>query len=864
MKTLKYFGINFPKMTLLFIFAVTAFFVAQLPELIVDTNTMFLTEEHPARQRFEGVQNDFTGMNDSIMVVVSNKGNDMFSAGNLLVVKELTEKLRQINFIQAIDEGKLRALMPRLPEEMQPALKRILDNGVGKEDYAALLALKREAAGLGDDHVSIGLRDAVVKIQPIRKVTSIIDIEEVFLEDGVFVVDDFVRSIPGSNAEVENLRQRALNNPMLYKGLVGDDGKSLAIRVEGRIEPDDAVNMRLLYEKVKALTSAASYENYDVYLAGLPVMAATSAAVSEHDTGVYFPVVILVVLTIIFIYLRSIGRILMPLLVVILSILWTMGLMALLGVKQNIISSMLPVFLISIGIVDSIHVISEYDNHIRNKKDHKTALFSMMDNEFYPVVMTSITSAVAFMFLAWTEIVYVRDFGYFVAFGIMAAMLLSLYFVPAVITLLKPKAGPAMNESKRLGRVFSYMRKVMVSMTKAMIMHRKKGFVALFLIFVLGGFFASHISIDNQSVSYFPEKSEIRISDTYVNGHYGGTIPLNVVLTAKNEGAFYQPDNLKIIEALQSKVTRLDQVDYSISLADYIKRINYKFHNEDEAYYRLPGKLEKLTAASSVDVQTAHGRDQVAQYALMYESSGGNTLWDVVSRDFKQANIVFMVKTDRATTLEKIKHDILSDANEVGLSGLSLSFGGYGDLLEETVHEITEGQVMSLVLTIPVMWLILFAVFKKVSFAVAGIIPFISTLLIMFSIMAIAGVDVNIGTSILASIAIGTGVDFAIHYISRYQDALKGGKNASEACMHAAESSGIPIFVGSLSIAAGFLVLLLSDFQGVSSLGWLVAAAMLLSMLITLFFMPVLLTFRMGEQTIGESESSDVLAHTEG
>ncbi len=851
MSVLKYFGINFPKLTLAIVFGTTAFFFSQLPDLIVDTNTMFLTKDHPARHRFENVQNDFTGMNDSIMVVVSKPEEGMFNPEGLAVVKELTDKLREMNFIHAINEEKLKSLIPRLPNDKQQILEKIIKGGVGKEDYADLTTLKRDMSSFSDEHVKYGLRDVVAKIQPIRKVTSIIDIEEVFPDDDVFVVADFVKDMPKTKVEADAIHQRAVSNPMLYKSLVSDDGKSIAIRVEGRIEPDDAVNMRLLYDEVNSLVSTDRYKKYEIYLAGLPVMAAASAAVAEHDTGMYFPVVILVVLSIVLIYLRSASRIVVPLLVVILSILWSLGLMALLDVKQNIISSMLPVFLISIGIVDSIHMISEYDNHIRGGKNHKNALIAMMDNEFSPVIMTSVTSAIAFIFLAWTKIIYIRDFGYFVAFGIMAAMLLSLYFIPAMIALIKPKMGSTKNNTKGFGLLFSCMRRGMVCMTKAMIHHRRKGLTVLIAIFAMGVFFASNISIDNQSVSYFPKGSEIRVSDAYVNGHYGGTIPLNVILMAKNSGAFYDPKNLKIIELLQKKAIQLLHVGYSISLADYIKRINYKFHNENQAFYRLPQTVEEVGIPSSyesrVTSQKVQGAEQVAQYALMYETAGGNTLWDVVSKDFSRANIVFMVKTDRATTLEKVKHEIAVYANEIGLSGLSLSFGGYGDLLEETVHEITEGQVQSLILTIPVMFLILLVMFKRVGYALAGIVPFISTLLIMFSIMAIGGVDVNIGTSILASIAIGTGVDFAIHYISRYRDARSDGSNEVDACVSAAELSGPPIFMGSLSIAAGFLVLLLSDFQGVSSLGWLVAVTMLLSMLTTLLFMPVLMTFRIGK-----------------
>lgn len=844
MNSIKYLGIHFPKSILLLIIGITTLFGAQLPKLIVDTNTMFLAEEHPARQRFERVQTDFTGMNDSIMVVVSSPEKGMFGPDGIELIKRLTGELEKLTFIDEVNERELQQVIRRLPQESQPLLRRALEDGIARDDYPILLSLYRQAANGDDLKLAYALRDAVAKIQPIRKVTSLTNMEELFPENETFVVDDFIRSIPTSEHEARALREEGMANPMLYKSLIGDDGNSLAIRVEGRIDPEDAVNMRLLYEKVNTLTSARHYHEYDIHLAGLPVMAAASAAVSERDTGIYFPVVILVVLGIILLYLRSASRVAIPLVVVILSIIWTMGLMALIGVKQNIISSMMPVFLIAIGIVDSIHILSEYDNQVRAGKDHRSALSAMMDNEFHPVLVTSLTSAVAFLFLAWTEIIYVRDFGLFVAFGIMAAMLLSLYFIPAVIALVKPKPAPAMSETKGMGRVFSCMRRGFVRATHTMIQHRTKALAILGAIFIVAVYGAAHVTVDNQSVSYFPADSEIRIADNYVNAHYGGTIPLNVILTAQADGAFYDPENLSVIEQLQQSVLQLPEVDYSISIADYIKRINYKFHSEDPAYYRLPSDSEAvpLSAVEGLQAEAMPGRDQVAQFALMYEMAGGNTLWDVVSRDFSKANTLFMVKSDRATTLGMVKDEINTAADRVGLNDLTMSFGGYGDLLEVTVDEITKGQIISLVLTVPVMLLMMLLLFRRVGYAVAGLVPFAITITAMFAIMAMAGVDVNIGTSILASIAIGTGIDFAIHYISRFHDAREQGATPIEACASAAELSGVPIFMGSISIAAGFLVLLLSEFGGVSSLGWLVATAMLFSMLVTILFMPVLLT----------------------
>jgi predicted RND superfamily exporter protein len=362
-------------------------------------------------------------------------------------------------------------------------------------------------------------------------------------------------------------------------------------------------------------------------------------------------------------------------------------------------------------------------------------------------------------------------------------------------------------------------------MAEKVIKHKGLTVLITVAIIVVSVFGITKVWINSSFLDKFEKDSEIVLTDKFINEHFGGTSTLNVILDSKDKDAFKNPEALRVVDKMQKTVDgNLEVVGNSFSLADYLRRMNKVMHADDEAYNTIPDS-----------------HNMVAQYLLLYEMSGDpENLWKVVDYDYAKANVTFQLKSDNSkainATLEQI-HEFEDDFKKLGVT---INYAGSGYKALVFTDLILEGQIMSLVLSLFIVIILLSLMFKNWKVGLIGSVPIMITAAISFGIMGWFGIPLNTTTALLSSIAIGIGIDYAVHFIEQYKVNSSTGDimlTVRKTMAH----SGRAILFNAIVVIAGFLVLLFSVFPPNRELGFLVSLNMFISFVGTLTIMLVLL-----------------------
>ena len=664
------------------------------------------------------------------------------------------------------------------------------------------------------------LTKALQKMKEINKddVTSLYTADNIIgTEDGMDVRAFFKRT-PNTDEGMEKLRSNVRNNEMVFGRLVSTDEKVTIVIAE--IEDD--VFSQEFYRRILEL--GRSFEGPEkIRVAGRPIVEGTMALLGPADMKRMVPIVVLVIILVLLLVLRSFKSTFLTLLVVLFSTVWTFGLMAALRIPIYAISTMIPIMLIAIGVADGIHLYSHLHLFmIKNPNAAKRdATLDMIKGMWKPVVMTSVTTAVGFISLLTSQVYPIKYFGVFTAFGVMVAMVFSLVMIPAgVMVFGLPKwkgQNKGTNENKK---------NFAVKFSSNIIKYKYVTIVLTVLIILISVMGIGKVWINSSFLDKFEKDSDIVLTDKFINENFGGTSTLNVILDSKDKEAFKNPDVLRAIDKMQDDVEgRLKIVGNSFALTDYLKRMNKVMHADDEKYNIIP-----------------ESRELIAQYLLLYEMSGDpENLWKVVDYDYKKANLTFQLKSDNSKAINSVIAIIEKHISELNGKNVELKYAGSGYKGLVFTDLILKGQVASLLMSLIIVIILLSIMFKSLVAGIIGSVPIIITSIISFGVMGLLNIPLSTTTALLSSIAVGIGIDYAVHFLERYK--IYAGETGDKILTSqlTMRHSGRAIVFNAIVVIAGFLVLLFSVFPPNRALGMLVSLNMFTSFLGTVTIMYLLL-----------------------
>jgi hypothetical protein len=694
-----------------------------------------------------------------------------------------------------------------------------------------------------------------------KDVVSLRTLDNIVGSEGGLEVVRLMETAPEAQEAADSLRAAVLDNDMFINNVVSPDGTATSIFAK----LEEGYDKVAMYDRIKKLVAEEfDLGNDKVFIAGRPMIEGTIGRYAAEDMRKTFPLVTLVSLIVLYLTLRSARGVFLPLAVVVSSVLWTMGIMALAKVPMYAVTTVVPVFLIAVGLAYGIHIINRYHEEAASAPtgDPTQIVLAVMHEIWAPVTMAALTTAAGFLSLATSDMMPIKYFGIFTGIGVFSALVFSLTFIPAWLMILPvkcPRARVVRSTSSAVG-ANSFAREEqeeggsVVRMNSRpqsacpdekgggenpslltrilrgagdVVGRRRKLVLAMTAIVILVGIAGLfRVYVDGSLLSNFRPGCEVLAADTALNEKFGGTNTLNIIVDGKNQDDIKSPEILCSIERLQQELERMDEVGATLSIADYIKRTNRVMNENRREYSRIPDSQEL-----------------VAQYLLLYSLSGDPDDFDeVVDYDYRLANVRVRINSDRSPVLKKVLDQTRSKAADI-FRGLPVSVHPAGGVMTSYtfVNLIIRGQILSILSSIVAVFLITALMFRSAMAGVFCIIPVMIATLLNFSLMGATGIPLGVTTAILSGMGIGIGVDYAIHFVAKYRwlaDAYPDRHARLRATM---QSSGRAIFFNAIVVTAGFLVLMISNFPPSRWLSALVSANMVSSLLGALTVLPACL-----------------------
>lgn len=839
--------VGYPKTILIVFVAIAAISGRYIPTLERDPTPYLLPATHESRVNLAKLRENYTGANDSIIVLLESH-KSVFNSKTLSRVQKLTTAFENIHLVTDQDRDELlqlsRSAEPVIAEKLQRLAQRPIDSDTWMdiEDIREIIQLSPEE----NRELSTTLDAWTDKLSKVIEVTSLANTDNILGKEGKLDVSPIFDEVPQTKEALRQIEEDVLANELFNPILVSNGRKSTSIIIELAPMDDETEAQYQIYQQVKNIVEHDIPGDEAHFIAGLPVVSGALGKIMTEDTRKLFPIVLLIVVTCLFMTFRKIKGIIIPLAVVMLSLVVTLGLKAFFHIPLNIITTTLPVFILSIGVADGIHMFSEYRDNLMKGMNKRQAVAHTVERLTIPVMMTSFTTAVAFYAISLTEIVQLKHFGIFVAVGTLVAMLFSLFFIPAALLVLPEKK---VTRNKPGSRWESLYTNGLIRMTGVFIRRPILTTLIASVIFAVSLFGASKVVVDNNNAEYFMKDSDIYISAEQLNQWAAGSTVINLLVTSHTRDAepFKDPGNLKVVDELVTFVKDQPKVGKVLGLTELIKRINLVMHEENPAYNIVPG-----TSA------TGSGKAQdhiISQLLLLYENGGGDTLSDFTDTGYTALNIPVVLRTNSSAAIHGFIEKVEGFTARRFPKHLKLNFSGSANVNVAATDEIVNGQMRSLIMSLGVVLVMLWLTFRKITYATISMIPLVMTIAINFGIMGFFSIPLDIGTAIVSSIVIGIGVDYSIHYLSRLKKNFNQGLPFSQSLEDTVRHSGKAISFNALTVGLGFVALLFSILTPLITIGWMIAVTMIVSAGSTLVLLPVLILL-FEKQTVLEGRAA--------
>ena len=803
----------------------------KLFDLRINTSSYVLPADHPSRVNFANLKKHFTGSNDAFLIVLESP-DTIFKHSTLKRIQELTAAFETINILSPKDYQDLEArtlhLAPSLKEQVQEFITLPKD----VDSWESLEELREAVTGQdGSPELAQFFDLLAVKLNPLIKVSSLSNSDNIKGNGDELDTSPIFKEAPSTAEGIARVRSDALENELFRGTLVTSDERHTIFALELNIDADDSNSQDIFLKKVKHLLDQEIPGEEKYYIAGFPVVSTLISKTVEKDSMKLFPIVLALVILCLCLTFRTAIGVFVPLTVVTCSLIWTMGAMAYFDIPMDVISVAMPVFILSIGVADGIHMYAEYREHRRRGLSNHDAVSETLHDITKPIFVTSITTSMAFIILSMTDISQLKYFGQLVAFGTMVAFMFSIFLIPSLLL-----SFPQQNlgtSSEKTNKV-SFLDTILFKLSDLAI-HRSKtvltvagvlGCVALF------GF--SKVRVDNNPINFFQDDSDIVLATQKLDDKISGSIYFNVLVRSNSDEPqpMRNPRNLRAVASLTEHLSQQPLVGKSISLADLIKRIHLVLNDNDPAYHSVPKSKEIIRG------QEVKGRHVISQYLMMYGNGGKASIRDLLNPNNTEINLKVILRTNSSYELSKIKTMILDYAAKNFPPELETRITGRADINVATTEEIISGQVGSFGVSMVLSIILLSVIFRSISKGILGIVPLFYTIMVNFAIMGFFGIDLNIGTAVISSVVIGIGVDYSIHYLERMGVALDHGMSFNDAVSETVNFSGKAIASNAVTVGTGFLTLMVSDFKPLFTMGWMIFISMTLSAICTLVIIP--------------------------
>ena len=697
----------------------------------------------------------------------------------------------------------------------------------GNDDFVILLFESENFFEPDNIRLLKSLADALeAEVPYLKDITWLGNVEYIeSTPDGISIYE-LLESIPKTPEEMAEVRKKSLNESSYINSLIAPDGTSYTIILEMEKYPE---NDAILDPKseiapvVRTILNRAEFAGLTVQLAGGPILHHDYDELAGRETSKFLILCLLVQMAILLWLGRGVRGIIVPIIIVFLSIIWTLGAIGWMGFTLNTMIIVLPSLLICVGIGDSIHFISEYQDHLDQgitRKDSMIEAFSMVG---LPCLLTTITTMGAFLSFLTVSIRPFREFGTYAAFGVIAALILTYIMVPFFYSFGMKKNSRAVSNDKPekrhdyFDRLLERIHKVVTTRPKMIVSF----FVVLSFVSLLG---ALNIKLESNFVQLISTKVPIRQAIDFIDERMGGSMSLEIMLDTGKSNGVKDLRFLKNMDALQTFIDKQPLVTKTSSVLDVMKKMRRALHNNDPVFYSIP---DTPKAAS--------------EYLFLYETSGGDQLDKLISFDYDIARLTVKMPSIGTADIHRLIASVetfskttFDDSVNIEITGVLAGVNALNDRMGDGV----KSSFLAVLIAVTAL-MILFM--RSIKLGLISMIPNVFPVLITLGLMGIAGINMDMPLMCCSAIIIGVAVDDTIHFFRRYRREFEALRNYSDALHSTLTTVGRPLTFTTITLILGFSVMILSVMKGWSHFGFLAGFAFLWALLADFFFAPALM-----------------------
>ncbi|WP_394247120.1 RND family transporter [Vibrio profundi] len=641
------------------------------------------------------------------------------------------------------------------------------------------------------------------------------------VEDDLLVEDLLYEEYAHTPERIAKVKQIALNEPLLKNSLISASGDVTVVNITVQLPEVDKT--REVQEVIVAINSMidkyqAEYPDMTFHKAGIVAMNNAFMTSAQEDSSTLVPLMLLVVLVFLTFMLRSFFSVVATLVVIISSIVVTMGLSGWAGMFLSTATVNVPTLVLTLAVADCVHVIVTMRQAMQRGMGKAQAIQYSIKLNALPILITSVTTAIGFLMMNMSDSPVLRDFGNLSALGVMIACFLSVTMLPALLKLLPVKTLKADNSADKKVTFMDKLGDFVVTNRKALLP------ISTLVIIVAAALIPLN-KVNDDSVKYFDQSSEFRQAADFMEETISGMTSISIAVKTDESQGIADPVFLQAIGDFTEWLRVQPETDHVATLSDVYMRLNKNMHGDDQAYYQLP-----------LD------RELAAQYLLLYEMSlpYGLDLNNQINVDKSSIKMVLTVDNLGSVELVELEERIYAwfaqhaPQYQVLASSPSLMFAHIG-----------ETNMTSMLSTLPITLVLISALMifalRSARLGIISLVPNIAPAIIGFGLWALISGEINLGLSVVVTLTLGIVVDDAVHFLSKYQRARLEGKSAEESVRYAFHTVGRALWITTVVLVAGFSVLAMSSFRLNSDMGQLSAIVIFIALVVDFVLLPSLL-----------------------
>jgi predicted RND superfamily exporter protein len=695
------------------------------------------------------------------------------------------------------------------------------------------------------------------EVPHVNEITSLINARDTRGEGDTLLVDDLFAVFPQDEGELAFLRKRALANPIYKNLLISEEGDFTTVLIQSDTYTSAGVETDALegFDEVMGQSDSSSPSDSPEYLsdeengamvhaaekvvrefdapdfrivmAGSPVVTHTVKQLMMRDVKRFLRLAVLTIGVCLFIMFRRVSGVVLPLLVVAMTLVGTLGLMALTGTSFKTPTVILPSFLLAVGVGASVHVLSLVYENLRRELPLKEAIVHAYGHSGLAILMTSLTTAAGLASFAAAKVAPIADLGMFSSVGVLLSLFYTLALLPALLSLLALKAsGARLSRVTRLDRFLDWVAGRTTTRPKLII-----GITAIGVVTAMTGL--PRLEFSHNLLNWLPENLPVRQATELIDHNLRGSVALELVLDTGRENGLYDRELLLALDRLGTDLEQFRQgelfVGKVVSVTSILKEIHQALNENKPEFYAIPDNAALIP-----------------QEFLLFENSGSDDLQDVVDSRFSKARLTIKVPWDDALAYVPFMREIEKRFRDA-VSGLEkempvqVTTTGIMALFARILHATIYSAAQSYCLAFVVITLMMVLLIGNLRLGLIAMLPNLGPIFVVMGIMGWFSIPLDMFTMLVASVAIGLAVDDTVHFFYNFKRYYTDSADVGEAVRLTLHTAGRAMLTTSIVLSIGFFIFMFASMHNVFYFGMLVGVAILLALAGDFFLAPALM-----------------------